>query len=124
MRPTLLLVIALFLGGCESKDAKYKNAVQPLYDSLVKVRDDIKDGVIGPSFLADCEAAEALLGKAHGSLSNDDQGRPSFVNMEGSFESYWFLTSVRNWPADVVNREASGASGDLDKARAALDANN
>jgi hypothetical protein len=44
--------------------------------------------------------------------------------MEGSFESYWFLTSVRNWPADVVNREASGASGDLDKARAALDANN
>jgi hypothetical protein len=124
MRPTIVLVVALFLGGCENKDAMYKKAVRPLYDSLTKVRDDVKDGVIGPSFIADCQAAKALLDKAHASLSTDDQGRPSFVNMEGSLESYWFLTSVRNWPPETVNREATGASVDLDKASAALDANN
>jgi hypothetical protein len=124
MRATLVIVLAVLLSGCDNKDATYKAAVQPVFDALVKVRGDVKDGVIAPSFVADCEAAKALIEKTRGSLSPDDQGRPSFVNLEGAFESYWFLTSVRNWPPEVVNRAATGASGDLEKARTALAANN
>jgi phytoene/squalene synthetase len=121
MRTILILAAAVFLVGCSNKDEAYKKAIRPLYDSLVRVRDDVKDGVISPRFSADCDSAKALLDKAHQDLSGEDAARPSFVNMEGALEGYIMLRSMSSAPPDKIKVMADGAAGDLEKGRVAME---
>ena len=120
----MLLVLAFVVVGCSNRDEAYKKAIRPLYDSLVKVKSDVKDGVIAPTFSADVDSAKLLLDKAHADLSGEDLARPSFVNMEGALEQYGILRSFGKAPPDKITVMANGAAGDLEKGRVAMEAGN
>jgi hypothetical protein len=92
-----------------------------LYESLERVRDDVKGGVISPGFGGDCDRAKALLDKAHHDLSGEDLARTSFVNMEGALEGYFVLRSMGGAPPDKITVMAGGAAGDLEKGRVAME---
>lgn len=121
MRILPLLAALFLLTGCENKDEAYKKSVRPLYDAMARVRDDVKSGVIAPSFSADCDAAKSQLDKARQSLSAQDAARTSFVNMEGALEGYILLRSISSAPPEKIKLMADGAAADLEKAKRALD---
>jgi hypothetical protein len=121
MRALLPFLLVLPLTGC-SKDDSYKKSLLPLYDSVVKIRNDIHDGRLSPSFSDDCDAALNLLEKARRDLSQDDQSRTSFVNTEGALESYIAVRSITpQAPPDKITAMANGAASDLQKAHTALE---
>ena|SRR5215472_12813845 len=125
MRKTLLLLTALSLlltTGCTNKDEAYKKKILPLYTSLEKVRNDIQNGKISPTFSNDCDTAKDLLDKANADLPGEDTARPSFVHMQDALEGYIALRSIasRAQP-DKITLMATGSASDLDKAKASLD---
>jgi len=108
--------------GCSNKTEAYKKSILPLYDSIVKLGNDIQGGKVSPSFSADCDAATALLDKAHHDLSSEDLARNSLVHLQDALEGYVALRSIASAaPPDKVTAMATGSASDLDKAREALD---
>lgn len=121
-----LLLACIALAGCDRGGggaAAYKADAKELFDALLKVRDDIKDGKPDANFAGDLERAVALLEADRRSLSAADLERPSFVNLEAAVEGYTSFDSVSANP-ELARKVAISASADLKKARADLDAGN
>jgi hypothetical protein len=125
MRKSLLLLTALTLlltTGCSNKGEAYKKKILPLYDSLVKIRNDIQNGKLSPTFSDDCDAAKSLLDRANADLPGEDTARPSFVHMQDALEGYIALRSIAaKAPPDKITLMATGSASDLEKAKSSLD---